>query len=424
MDRRFSIKEIALFFAQLIKQILQSVLFPALYYFFCIGRKVNDKLVLLADMHSEQRPYSLKLIHDALIDAGFQIQEHYIENKKSTIIQIAKFAAVFMYSYAVARYVFICDYFLPVVSCKKRKETTVVQLWHASGILKKFGYDSAEDIPESFGIFAAKDAAKTRLRRALVRRVLYRGNLFKNYSLVTVSSPECVTYYESAMRLHKGICVPIGIARTDCLFNQYYVHSCKEKLLCKYPQLANKKIALWVPTFRGNVKQAYTAGVEDIIKLNLQEDWCLVVKQHPHAPRAAGLFQPEMDASEIFPAADVLITDYSTILFEFSLLGKPIILFLPDGDQYEQRRGIYIPLNEIPAPVVYTREELAGAIENAQSNYSPERWESFRQKYMSSCDGNTVQRILERVCAVNPGVKPPQSSFLIEEAAASKVFYG
>ena len=56
----------------------------------------------------------------------------------------------FMQVYAQAEYVFINSYFLPVSSCRKRKETTVVQLWHSGGLMKKMGYDTTEDIPKYY----------------------------------------------------------------------------------------------------------------------------------------------------------------------------------------------------------------------------------------------------------------------------------
>ena len=61
-----------------------------------------------------------------------------------------KYMMSFMKAYANARAVFICNYFVPVTSCKKREETTVVQLWHSCGALKKFILDSEEDISSHF----------------------------------------------------------------------------------------------------------------------------------------------------------------------------------------------------------------------------------------------------------------------------------
>lgn len=100
-----------------------------------------------------------------LLEKGdYKIQGYFVDYRSLTITKLLSEMLRFMELYSRARCVFICDNFLPVASCRKRKETIVVQLWHAAGALKKFGYDSADDIPG-----------------------WYPGNVFKNYDLVTVS---------------------------------------------------------------------------------------------------------------------------------------------------------------------------------------------------------------------------------------------
>ena len=87
----------------------------------------------------------------------------------------------FMKGYAAAGYVYICSYFLPVSSCKKREETKVIQLWHSGGLLKKMGYDTGDDIPK-----------------------YYKGNVTRNYDLVTVSSEVCIPVWERHWDFRKG----------------------------------------------------------------------------------------------------------------------------------------------------------------------------------------------------------------------------
>lgn len=89
-----------------------------------------------------------------------------------------RFLVRFMRAYATAEYVFICDYFLPAASCKKRPETTLVQLWHSCGLMKKIAFDTGEDIPKN-----------------------YRGNMFGNYSYLTMSAQVCVPVHAHALRI-------------------------------------------------------------------------------------------------------------------------------------------------------------------------------------------------------------------------------
>ena len=95
-----------------------------------------------------------------------------------------------MRAYATAEYVFICDYFLPAASCKKRPETTLVQLWHSCGLMKKIAFDTGEDIPKN-----------------------YRGHMFGNYSYLTMSEQVCVPVHAHALRIPQERIVATGISQ-------------------------------------------------------------------------------------------------------------------------------------------------------------------------------------------------------------------
>ena len=103
---------------------------------------------------------------------GLEIHDMYFDFQKNGMGSLILWLVKFMKVFAKARYVFICDNFLPVSSCNKRPETTVIQLWHSGGLLKKAGYDTDDSVPE-----------------------MYKGNVFKNYDLLTVSAPCCVKVF-------------------------------------------------------------------------------------------------------------------------------------------------------------------------------------------------------------------------------------
>lgn len=357
---------------QYIKTALQKTLLP-LSYNWAKQKRINERLVILADSNTDSTPESMELVKDELKRRGYEVLEMYCDFSKASMIQSLKYMIAFMKSYANARAVFICNYFVPVTACRKRKETEVVQLWHSCGGLKKFGYDSEEDISSHF-----------------------KGSVTRNFDLITVSSPECVRAFNSAFRLKSGIVKPLGVSRTDVLFDESYNQRCRKEFFDKYPDCRGKKIVLYAPTFRGNAGEAYCVGEEYAAGLEdkLGNEWKVIIKMHPRLK--SSLTNCEIPTNRILPAADVLITDYSSLIFEYALYKKPCVLFVPDFESYNRERSFYLDFeNEMPGEIVTDGERLAEAVRESLGGFDAGAMDSFAEKYMSSCDGGATKRIID-----------------------------
>ena len=163
---------------QIIKMIAQHVLFP-IYYFICCRKPVTRGFVVFADEHKTACPPSMQRLHDALLlQEGLTVVDDFFDLQAMSAQAGMRRMLAFMKLYAQAEFVILQDNFLPVSSCHKRKGTTVIQLWHGCGAFKRFGYDAKDDIPR-----------------------FYKGNVYKNYDLVTVSSSYCRPFFTSAMRI-------------------------------------------------------------------------------------------------------------------------------------------------------------------------------------------------------------------------------
>ena len=94
-------------------------------------------------------------------------------------------------------------------------------------------------------------------------------------------------------------------------------------------------------------------------------------------------------------ASDMMLTDYSSAVFEYSLMEKPMVFFAYDLDVYDDFRGFYYPYEEMtPGPVVRTTEEVAEAILAAAGAFDPSAVKQFKDTYMCACDGHSTERIL------------------------------
>ena len=166
------------FIKQVIKMAFQQVILPIVYKLYAV-KPIKQGTILLADAHHDEIPFSLMALKAALEQQeDLHITEMYWNNEHCSAGRVLRNMFEFMKLYAVSQTVVICDNFLPAASCRKRKGTKVIQLWHAGGALKKFGYDTADDIP-----------------------AYYKGNVMANCNLVTVSAKRCIEPFSSAMRL-------------------------------------------------------------------------------------------------------------------------------------------------------------------------------------------------------------------------------
>lgn len=358
---------------QIMKQTLQNFVFPLMYKWYA-RKPVDPKSIVFADAHKNNQPYSMREIYSKLKDTDYNITECFCDYQTHSFTETFNAVRTFMKTYATAKYVFICDNFLPVASCNKRPETEVVQLWHAGGILKKYAYDTPDDIPS-----------------------FYKSNVFKNYSLITVSAECCIPVYERAMRQPKGVVKALGLSRTDIFFRRDYIDECKNMFKSLYPDSVGKKIAVWAPTFRGKSSDPYLIGEEYIkkMKTELGDDWIVITKAHPHIENKMGESACKMSTEQLLPVADVLITDYSSVIFDAVLVDLAMILFVPDREEFEKTRGLYIPLEDIPGAIVSGGEELAQNVRDIYQTSDKLQIAAFREKYMTMCDGNATQRILK-----------------------------
>ena len=270
----------------------------------------------------------------------------------------------------------------------------ITQLWHGCGAFKKFGMSTAELI------FGGS------------RRDYEKYPYYKNLDYVTVSSPEVGWAYEEAMSLKPGSgqIQPIGISRTDVFFQKEFLERARQKLLDVIPEAKGKRVLLYAPTFRGNVSEAVAPDTLDLEKMaeELGEGYLLLIKHHPvirkrpEIPKGAEWFAADvtetMEIEELLCTCDLCISDYSSLIFEYSLFERPLVFFAYDLEEYGDWRGFYYDYEELtPGPVVRTTQEVIRYIRETEKEFDPERIRAFRNKFMSACDGHATDRLIELV---------------------------
>jgi CDP-ribitol ribitolphosphotransferase len=284
------------------------------------------------------------------------------------------------YHLSTARLFVVDNAYFPVHVRRHRKGTTVVQVWHAAGALKRFGMDAAED-----------------------SRTTERGFLHKHYDWVIVGSKDAVEPYASALRTPADRVVPLGMARTDFFFDDEAIARTKAQLLDEYPQLGEGRVVLYAPTFRGYGRHKRLVDALDAVALKKQlpDDSVLVYKMHPvidEAPLDLAGFDvvvgPQVGLNGLLTMADVLITDYSASVFEWAILGKPLVLFAPDLESYERDPGFYLEYpDELFGTPATTSAEVGEIIVSGEFDAGGAK--RFAEKHMALADGDASARFVD-----------------------------
>ena len=366
-----------------------KVYFPKVYSSYCT-EPVQENKVLFLEMRFTKLSNSFELIYKALEESGeYDLKCSYVQFNFIRGREFTQRVNEMLKELATAKYVFVDDASLILSSIPLRKETVAINLWHACGAFKKFGRSTAE---LKFGSSAA---------------TLDKYPNYGNLTHVTVSSPEVIWAYEEAMHLPKGIVKATGVSRTDQFYDKEFVESRKQKLYEIMPEAKDKKVILYAPTFRGHVATASSPDRIDFERFcrELGNEYVIVCKHHPFVknppiiPEELQHFARDLtkylSIEDLLCCADICISDYSSLVFEYSLFEKPMIFYAYDYDNYCDWRGFYYYYSEFtPGPVVQTEDELINSIKNIDTQFDKQKVIDFKEKFMGSCDGHATERII------------------------------
>ena len=374
---------------------LTQELFPKLYK--RRSRKpINEKLVVFASSKSGTLPDSMKSLYVRLTEKGYQCEFFGRTPAFKTKHEEKKYYRKFFSYFAICRCLFIDDVFVPVYSIEVRPGQRVVQLWHTSALLRKTGYAVG--------------------KRGVVGETTDREVIHTNYTDIVASSPFVKDTLSSAFKSDVSKIHAWGCPRTDIYFDKKFVSEAREKIIKSIQNLpsriGDRKIILYAPTYRGkNEQSAYALRTLDLLLLKryLGDEYVFLIKMHPFVKKESYCTDEERDLISDFAfevpstvktetalcAADVLVTDYSTLLFDYSLLCRPMIFYAFDFKRYTKSKPLFYNYERfVPGPIVYDSGELAEAIISETENFDEERMKCFKDRFMGGCDGNATERTI------------------------------
>ena len=315
-------------------------------------------------------------------DKNLDIQ--FLFNTKSFRYMTRKEIDDFAEACATSKVIILDEYTPQIHLIDLKPETKIVQLWHACGAFKTFGFTR---------IGKPKGSPQpTRMHRS--------------YDYVTVSSDYCRKCHSEGFGIATKNIVPTGIARTDIFFDEEYKQNFRNKFYKEYPNFKDKKIILFAPTFRGDIKQTarYPMELFDIHEVceTLGEDYAVIIKHHPfvteqhpipdeYKDRVIDLSE-STEINDLLFVSDIIISDYSSLVFEASLLNIPMLFYAYDLQAYIKSRDFYFDFKlYIPGKICTSLYTLLQAIK--EEDFETEKIERFRNMFFDDLDGKSSERI-------------------------------
>jgi CDP-glycerol glycerophosphotransferase len=369
----------------------------AIYTKYIEKKPVNNKIIFYEAYHGQSmtgNPYAVfkylidnseyqDYLHVWAINNKSEIHDEY--KTRRNVVFVKYRSASYIKYLAVAKYL-INDTTFPYYF-HKRKEQIYANIWHGTP-LKKMGVD----IP---------------VRGLSDHKNIQKNFLFSNYMVCpNMFTAETLLKSHDVYSLYNGSILDSGYPRVDLM---YQADQKKIKEFLSIPD--EKKVILYAPTWRGqlgqemNESEALLRSVQEI-QQQVGDEYFVLLKSHYYAYKFLNqknmghLCVPnKLDTNELLSIVDILITDYSSIFFEFLPTRKPVIFFTYDDAEYLKDRGTYISLAELPGPICRTLDEVIHSIQSSDevkvrfnANYL-----NFLQKFCYNDDGNATSRFIDSV---------------------------
>lgn len=346
----------------------------------CKLRGIDNNKLILASNKSDVLNDNLLFIEREARNHNPELKIVYYGKKNRNLIDMIKL----YWDFGNAKNIVLDDYYNPLYGANFNKNINVIQVWHACGAFKKFGFSALDCLDSNTLEFERK--------------------AHLHYTHVLASSKNIVNEYSEAFGIDKKKVLPIGVPRTDAFFDEDYKACVINNIKSKYQCLDGKKIILYAPTFRISPDRKKITDIRFDMKYwyeNTDENTVLILKTHPSVSKGVSIPNKYADRildlsklekiEDLLIVADVLISDYSSLVFEFALMEKPIIFYAYDLEDYINERDFYYEYKEfIPGELVKTTQDIVKLIK--EDKYDIDKIKIFRNKFFDEFDGKSCER--------------------------------
>lgn len=320
------------------------------------------------------------------------ISNHENVNQANQNIHFVKYKSFLFYYHLMTSKFWISNVRLPFY-WPKRKEQKYIQTWHGGLGIKKVEADVAEKLSPVYVMNAKHDSEIADL---MLSNSQWLTNLYKN------------SFW------YNGEILESGLPREDI-----FTLPCIDirKKVYQYYQIEEKtKIVLYAPTFRENGNcDCYNIDFERLLSTlreKTSSDWKIILRLHPNIRNKSNLFQYNneildgsqyLEINELIIASDMVISDYSSCMFDAMLAGKIVVLYASDICDYNKDRGTYIKFEDLPFPLAIDNDSLNSIIVNYDTSKKDILYKKFLKEkgfYKMGQASSQVVDWIEKQCKV------------------------
>ncbi len=343
---------------------------------------VDNKKVLFCSRQSNNVPLDFQLLQQELVNRNSDVKIVTIcRNIGGGVSDYIKFGVQMiksMYHLATGRVCVIDSYWPPVSLLNHKKSLTVIQIWHAIGKIKKSGHASVGNV-------SGRSSSSAQLL-----------NMHENYDHIIAGAKVWNDYYCESFGCSEDVLLNYGLPRIDYLINTAEANT--ERFYRENPELKEKKIILYAPTFRRNMEAKWDQIIDKID----YDKYVLIIKNHPsqriygEKPQGDVRYFDDWKTMDLIAVCDYIITDYSAIALEAAVLNKKTYYWAYDYKEYLENNGLNINLHEAaPGHVFKEIEDLMQSIENGE--YNDDVLDAYRRKYLPENLGTSTEKITDLI---------------------------
>jgi CDP-glycerol glycerophosphotransferase len=383
------------------KQIIKKMV-VFIYHIFLKVLSINNKVIFFESSVGRNYSSNPKYVYEEMVKQGLDNEYKCIWSLEDTNIEIpgnsikVKRTRLKYFYYLAISKIWVCDTRQPSFLVK-RVGTAYIQLWHGTP-LKKLAMD--------MDVLKSSDGMELVEYKRLFRKDTGTWDYLISQSDYTTEK------FRSSFDFKK-IILDIGFPRNDILVkknNKKYIDSIK----IRYNIPLDKKVILYAPTWRDD--EFYKNGVYkfssqidfELLKKELSDTYVILVKLHYLVEDSIEWsnyhgfvykFDRSWDIQELYLISDVLLTDYSSVMFDYSILRRPMIIYAYDYKNYRDNlRGFYFNIyKEFPGPIVENTQDLLNSIKTYQYKDYEEKYKEFVDKFTSYEDGNASSKIVDLI---------------------------
>ena len=370
---------------------IRNATFKTIFYTtrFLHMRKGNTVL-FTSDSRSEMSG-NFKFVYDEMLRRNLDDKYKIHSLFKPNISERRNFTDKFKFPYLLGKadYIFVDDFHPMLYKVNFRRSQEIIQVWHAVGAFKTVGFSRTGKKGGPF----------------------FDSYNHRNYTKAYVSSETDIPFYAEAFGIKERNIIPTGVPRTDIFFDKSFKKETIEKMENLLPEIKGKNVILFAPTFRGSGHHTahypfFKIDFERLAKYCENNNTVVLFKMHPFVRNRLHIkneyrkyfidISDLREVNEVLFITDILISDYSSLIYEFAIFKRPMLFYAFDLEDYITTRDFYENYESfVPGKIVESFDDLINSL--YKKDYDQHKVEPFLNKHFKYQDGRSSERVVRNL---------------------------